>query len=144
MLASLVLGFSMFGALRELDLMWLHLTSIRRCSDVTIWEASPDVGILRAYPPFFAPRDAMLTMLVCTACWLSMHLYTLDYMPMHESSVSSMLQRNEVMDIRSKPTFVPRGHNLLFAFLLVCLLACACFLVALLAMSIMLICFMPH
>ena len=28
------------------------------------------------------------------------------------------------MDIRSKPTFVPRKHHLLFAFLLVCLLAC--------------------
>ena len=28
------------------------------------------------------------------------------------------------MDIRSKPTFVPRGHHLLFVFLLVCLLAC--------------------
>ena len=35
-----------------------------------------------------------------------------------------MLQHNEAMDIRSKPTFVPRGHHLLFAFLLVCLLAC--------------------
>ena len=30
----------------------------------------------------------------------------------------------KVMDIRSKPTFVPREHHLLFAFLLVCLLAC--------------------
>ena len=29
-----------------------------------------------------------------------------------------MLQDNEVMDIRSKPTFVPCGHHLLFAFLL--------------------------
>ena len=57
------------------------------------------------------------------------------------ASVSSMLQHNEVMDIWSKPTFVPRGHQLLFAFLLVYLLAC--FLVSLLAMSIMLICFMP-
>ena len=28
------------------------------------------------------------------------------------------------MDIQSKPTFVPRRHHLLFAFLLVCLLAC--------------------
>ena len=31
-------------------------------------------------------------------------------------SVSSMLQHNEVMDIRSKPTFIPRKHHLLFAF----------------------------
>ena len=40
------------------------------------------------------------------------------------ASVSSMLQHNEVMDIRTKPTFVPCGHHLLFAFLLVCFLAC--------------------
>ena len=39
-------------------------------------------------------------------------------------SVLSLLQHNEVMDIRSEPTFVPHGHHLLFAFLLVCLLAC--------------------
>ena len=49
--------------------------------------------------------------------------------------MSSMLQHNEVMDIRSKPTFVPRGHHLLFPFLLVCLFACllAILLVCLLA-----------
>ena len=40
-----------------------------------------------------------------------------------------MLQHNEAMDIRSKPTFVPCGHHLLFAFFLfvfslVCLLSC--------------------
>ena len=40
------------------------------------------------------------------------------------ASVSSMLQHNEVTEIRSKPTLVPRGHHLLFAFLLVCLLTC--------------------
>ena len=32
------------------------------------------------------------------------------------ASVLSMFQHNEVMDIRSKPTFVPREHHLLFAF----------------------------
>ena len=40
------------------------------------------------------------------------------------ASVSSMLQHNEAMDIRSKPTFVPRGHHILFAFLLFCLTIC--------------------
>ena len=40
------------------------------------------------------------------------------------ASVSSMLQHNEVMDIRSKPTFVLCGHHLLFAFFLVCPFAC--------------------
>ena len=74
--------------------------------------------------PLSAPCDDMLAMLVCATRWLSMHLYTLDYMPMHESSVSSMFQHNEVMDIRSKPTFVPCRHHLLFVFLLVCFFAC--------------------
>ena len=40
------------------------------------------------------------------------------------ASVSSVLQNKEAMDIRSKPTFVPCGHYLLFAFLLVCLFTC--------------------
>ena len=39
------------------------------------------------------------------------------------ASVSSMLQHNETMDIRSKPTFVPCGHHLLFTFSLICLFA---------------------
>ena len=40
------------------------------------------------------------------------------------ASVSSLLQHNEVMDIWSKSTFVPRGHHILFVFLLFCLLTC--------------------
>ena len=40
------------------------------------------------------------------------------------TSMSSILKHNEVMDIQSKPTFVPHRHHLLFAFLLVCLLTC--------------------
>ena len=35
--------------------------------------------------PFVTPCDDMLTMLVCATRWLSMHLYTLIYMSMHES-----------------------------------------------------------
>ena len=35
-LASLVLGFAMFGALHGLDLVWLHPMPMRPCSDVTI------------------------------------------------------------------------------------------------------------
>ena len=59
--------------------------------------------------------------------------------------MSSILQHNEFMNIRSKPTFVPHGHHHLFAFLLVCLFShmLACILVSLLAMPIMLIRFMP-
>ena len=40
------------------------------------------------------------------------------------ASVSSMLQHNEVMNIWFKPKFVPREHQLLFVFLLVCFFAC--------------------
>ena len=40
------------------------------------------------------------------------------------ASVSSTLQNNGVMDIQSKPKFVSRRRHLLFAFLLLCLLAC--------------------
>ena len=53
LLASLVLGFSMFGALRGLDLVWFHPTPMRPCLGVTIWEASSDAGLLYAYPSFF-------------------------------------------------------------------------------------------
>ena len=40
------------------------------------------------------------------------------------ASASPLLQNNGVVDIRSKPTFVHRGHHLLFALWLICLLAC--------------------
>ena len=40
------------------------------------------------------------------------------------ASVSSILQHSEVMDIRSKPTFVLLRTPHLFVFLLVCVLAC--------------------
>ena len=38
--------------------------------------------------------------------------------------MSAMLQHNQVMDIQSKPTFVPSGYHLLFVFCLFCLLSC--------------------
>ena len=85
--------------------------------------------------PFSAPCDDILAMLVCATCWLYMHIYTLAYMFMHESCLlvcRPCFNTNEVMDILSQPTFVPRGHHFLlvclftflFAVLLVCLLAC--------------------
>ena len=46
-------------------------------------------------------------------------------------SVSSMIQHNEAMDIRSKPTFVPHKHHLLFAILLVYPLLIVCYLACL-------------
>ena len=87
--------------------------------------------------PFFSPCDAMLTMLDCATCWLSMHLYMLAYMFMHESC---LLVCRPCFNTMKLWTF---NHNLhlsltdttfcllsyLFAFLLVRLLSCffACY-----------------
>ena len=116
--------------------------------------------------PFFVSCDDMLTMLVCATCWLSMHLYILAYMSMHESCLLVCCPSFNTMKLW---TFDPNLHLSLmdtifcftfrlFVFFLVFLLAClpSCFLVfclscglscllpyAMLAMSIMLICFMP-
>ena len=84
-LASLVLDFSMLDALHGLDLVRLHPTPMRACSDVTIWKTSLDARLLCAYPSLSTLRDAMLIMFVCATRWLSMHLYMLAYMSMHES-----------------------------------------------------------
>ena len=80
----------------------------------------------------------MLVILVCATRWLSMHLYTLVYMSMHESCLLVCRPYFNTMKLWSKPKFVPRGHYLLFAFLLVCLLVCL-----LAFLFIMLIYFMP-
>ena len=87
--------------------------------------------------PFFAPYDAMLTMLDCATRWLSMHIYMLAYMFMHESC---LLVCRPCFNTMKLWTF---NHNLhlsltettfcllsyLFAFLLVRLLSCffACY-----------------
>ena len=99
--------------------------------------------------PFFAPCDAMLTMLVCATSRLSMHLYTLSYMSMHEFC---LLVCHPWFNKMKLWTFDPNLHfslvnttfcllSCLSTFSLVCLFAC--FLVSLYAMSIMLSCFMP-
>ena len=75
----------------------------------------------------FAPCNDMLAMLVYATRWLSMHLYNIclhGHAWVLLASVLSMLQHNEIMDIWSKPTFVPHEHHLLFVFLLVFLLIC--------------------
>ena len=87
--------------------------------------------------PFFAPRDAMLTMLVCATRWLSMHLYTLAYMFMHKSCLLVCCPCFNPMTLW---TFNPNLHlslanttfcllSCLLAFSLVCLLSCffACY-----------------
>ena len=70
-LASLVVDFATLDTLSGFVVVWLHSTPMRPCLDATTWDASP--------------CDDMLTMLVCATCWLSMHLYMLAYMFMHES-----------------------------------------------------------
>ena len=86
MLASLVLGFATFDTLSGFVVVWLHLTPTRSCLDVTIWDALPWCLLLHAYlSPFLLCAMILLTMLVYATHWLSMHLYTLVYMFMHES-----------------------------------------------------------
>ena len=96
--------------------------------------------------PFSAPRDAMLTTLVCATSRLSMHLYTFSYMTMHESC---LLVCHPCFNKMKLWTFDPNLHCPSWTPPFVCFLAYlpsrlfACFLVSLHAMSIMLSCFMP-
>ena len=82
--------------------------------------------------PFVTPCDDMLTMLVCATRWLSMHLYMLIYMSMHESC---LLVCRPYFNTMKLWTSDPNLHlslvdttflllSCLFAFLLVCLLSC--------------------
>ena len=144
MLASLVLGFATLDALNWFMVVWLRPMPMRPCLDVTIWGASPWCRLLRA--------------MICFSClfmppvWQSMHLYMLAYMFMHESC---LLVCHPCFNTMKLWTFDPNLHfsitdttfcllSCLFSFSFVCWLSClsACFLVSLLAMSIMLICFM--
>ena len=90
---------------------------------------------------FSTPRDAMLTMLVCATYWLSMHLYMLAHMFMHESC---LLVCRPCFNTMKLWTFDPNLHLCpvdttfclpfcLFVFFLVCLLPCfpSCFLICL-------------
>ena len=92
--------------------------------------------------PFSAPCDDMFAMLVRATHWLSMHLYMLANMFMHKSCLLVCRPYFNTMKIW---TLDPNPWTPPF----VCFLAClpshlfASFLVSLLAMSIMLICFMP-
>ena len=109
--------------------MWLCLTPTRLCLDVTTWDASPWYWLLHAYLSPFS-----LYAMICLPClfvpplalFASLHTCLHVHAWVLLAGVSSMLQHNEVMDIRSKPTFVPRGPicSLVCApLLLVCLLS---------------------
>ena len=124
---SLVLGFVMLDTLNGFVAVWLHLTLVRPCLDVTIWDASPWYRLLHAYHsplPLHAILCLPCLLVPLLALYASLHACFHVHEWVLHASVSSMLQHNEVMDIWSKPTFVDHGHHLLFAFLLVCLLAC--------------------
>ena len=147
MLASLVLGFATLDAFRWFVVVWLHPTPMRPHLGVTTWDASPDVGSLRACPSLSCSMQwyAYYTCLChLLAFFASLHACLHVHVWVLLASVSSTLQHNEVMDIRTKPTFVPRGHRLSCALLIVCpFVYVLAFSHAMLAMSIMLICYMP-
>ena len=130
-LASLVLGFAMFGAFRGLDLVWLHLTLIRPCLGVTIWEASPDSRLFCAYPSIFHSAQCY----ACCAClchslafYASLHAY------LHVLVESCLLVCHPCFNTMKLWTFDSNLHFPLLtphfvAFLLVYLLSCffACY-----------------
>ena len=91
--------------------------------------------------PFSDPCNDMFTLLVCATRWLSMQLYMLAYMSMHESC---LLVCRPYFNTIKLWTFDPNPH-LSLADTTFCLPFClfAYFLISLLAMSIMLIFFMP-
>ena len=98
--------------------------------------------------PFSAPCNDMLAMLVCATRCLSLHFYTLAYMPMHESCLLTCRLYFNTIKLW---TFDPNLHlsltNTTFC-LLPCLLVCCLFcsfacIHAMLGLSIMFIYFMP-
>ena len=84
-LASLVLGFATLDALSEYVVVWLRPTPLKPFLVVTTWDALPWCRLLRANLSLFTPCNALFIMPICATRWLSMHLYTLAYMSMHES-----------------------------------------------------------
>ena len=146
-LAFLVLGFATLDALRGFMVVWLHPMPMRPCLGVTTWDASPDAGLLRVCPSLSrSVRWYAYHVCLCypLAFFASLHACLHGHAWVLLASESSMLQHNEVMDIPSKPTFVPCGHHLLCAFLLVFPFVCVfAFSHAMLAISLIFICFMP-
>ena len=65
MFSSLILGFAMLSTLCELDLVWLHPTSVWLFLGVTPCEMHLyDASLLYAYP-FSASFEDMLALLAC-------------------------------------------------------------------------------
>ena len=100
----------------------LYMMPTRPRLGVTTWDASPNVGLLYACPSlshsvqWYAYHACLchpLAFFASLHACLHVHAWAL------LTNVSSVLQHNKVMDIQSKPTFIPCGHHLLCAFLLV-------------------------
>ena len=99
--------------------MWLYLMPMRPCLDVTAWKASPWCRLLHAYLSLFCS----VRWYVCHAClrhplafYTSLHACLHVHAWVLLASVLSMLQHNEVMNIRSKPIVVPHEHPILCVF----------------------------
>ena len=156
-LVSLVLGFAMLNAFGGFVVMVTfdayeamfgcnHLEGISGCR----------FALCISFP-FSALCDVMLAMLVCATRWLSMHLYTLAYMFMHESCLLVCRPCFNTMELW---TFDPSLHlslvNTTFCCFFACLLSCPlAFLFVCLSLfvmslshamhivSILLVCFAP-
>ena len=145
-LASLVLGLTTFNALSGFMVVRLHPMPTRPCLGVTTWDASLDAGSLRAYSSFF-PLHAML----CLPClfvppvgFLCMFTRLLTCLCMSLACycvIRASIQWHYGHSIQTYicPSWTPPFifFSYLFTFSLVHLLSCS-----LLAMFIMLICFM--
>ena len=147
MLASLVLGFTRLDAFSRFVVVRLHLTPLRPCLDINIWDASPWCQLLRAYlspfllramiclPCLFMPPIGFLCiftrLLTCPcislACWCVAHAST-------QCSYGPPIQ-TYICPLRTPP----------FVWFFACLPFCLfdCFIASLLAIPIMLIRFMP-
>ena len=145
MLATLVLGFAMLDTLSRFVVVWLHPTPMRPCLDVTIWEASPNVELPCAYPSLFCSvRCYAYHACLCHPLVLYASLHTF----LHVHTWVLLLVCRPCFNTMKLWTFNPNLH-LSLTDTTFCFLSClpshlfACFLVFLLTMSIILICFMP-
>ena len=122
---------------------------MRPCLDITIWEASPWCQLLHPYLSLFRSMwwYAYHTCLCHPlAFYASLHTCLHVYAWVLLASVSSMLQHNEVIDIQSKPTFIPSRTPPFLCFpclfaLFGCWLAFLLLSHVVLAISIFLVCF---
>ena len=104
-----------------------------------------DVGYFLPTFPFSTSCNDILIMFVCATYWLSMHLYTLAHMSMHESCLLVCRPYFNTMKLWTSDPNLHLSLVGLFAFLLSCLYVYLCLSClpphAMLAISILLGCF---